>query len=148
MAPAAALPTGRGSRLAMLERMHRLGIELEACQSGSEGIEPHPGLEPLPGEPVVYKHRYDGFFDTDLHMRLQAAGIRTLVVTGVAVHGCVDSTIRHAYFHGYYVVLVPDLTGGASPLAHQVTLDSVDLMFGVTAASTDVLAAWGRATLD
>ena len=127
---------------AMLERMHRLGIPFEACQSGSEGIEPHPGLEPREGETVVIKHRYDGFFDTDLHMRLQAAGIKTLVVTGVAVHGCVDSTIRHAYFHGYYVVLVEDLTGGASLEAHHVTLDSVNLMFGVTATSDDVRAVW------
>lgn len=127
---------------AMLERMHRLGIAFEACQSGSEGIEPHPGLEPREDETVVIKHRYDGFFGTDLHLRLQAAGIRTLVVTGVAVHGCVDSTIRHAYFHGYYVVLVEDLTGGGSAEAHRVTLDSVNLMFGVTATSDEVTAVW------
>jgi nicotinamidase-related amidase len=127
---------------AMLERMHRLGISLEACQTGSEGSEPHPGLEPLPGERVVIKHRYDGFFDTDLHMQLQAAGVKTLIVTGVAVHGCVDSTIRHAYFHGYYVVLVEDLTGGAGEDAYRVTLDSVNLMFGVTARSDEILGAW------
>lgn len=88
----------------------------------------------------MIKPRYDGFFDADLHMRLQAAGIKTLVVTGVAVHGCVDSTIRHAYFHGYYVVLVDDLTGGASPETHKVTMDSVNLMFGIRASSGEAEA--------
>jgi len=130
---------------AMLERMHRLDLRLEACQSGTEGSEPHPGLEPKAGERVVIKHRYDGFFDTDLNMQLQAAGVKTLIVTGVAVHGCVDSTIRHAYFHGYYVVLVEDLTGGAGENAYKVTLDSVNLMFGVTASADEIIAAWPAA---
>jgi len=133
---------------AMLERMHRLDLRLEACQSGTEGSEPHPGLEPKAGERVVIKHRYDGFFDTDLHVQLQAAGVKTLIVTGVAVHGCVDSTIRHAYFHGYYVVLVQDLTGGAAEDAYQVTLDSVNLMFGVTASADEIIAAWPAAAGD
>jgi ureidoacrylate peracid hydrolase len=128
----------------MRERMYRLGIDLEACQSGTAGIEPHEGLEPQAGEPVVVKHRYDGFYDTELDMRLRSAAIKSLIVTGVAVHGCVDSTIRHAYFSGYYVVLVDDLTGGANADAHRITVDSVNLMFGITAHSDEVLDAWTR----
>ncbi len=63
-------------------------------------------------------------------------------MTGVATHGCVDSTSRHAYFKGYYVVFGADLTGGASPEVQQVTLDSIDLMFGVTATADEIVAAW------
>jgi nicotinamidase-related amidase len=63
-------------------------------------------------------------------------------MTGVATHGCVDSTSRHAYFKGYYIVFGADLTGGASPEVQQVTLDSIDLMFGVTATAEEIAAAW------
>ena len=63
-------------------------------------------------------------------------------MTGVAVHGCVDSTSRHAYFKGYYVVFGADLTGGASLEVHQMTLDSMNLMFGVTATADEIVAAW------
>ena len=71
-----------------------------------------------------------------------ASGIRTLILAGVAVQGCVDSTARHAYFNGYYVVLGADLTGGASPTVHDVTLDSMQLMFGVTAPGPEIVEAW------
>ena len=125
----------------MHERLHRHGIG-RYCQSGTAGIEFHEGLEPLPGEPVVVKHRFDAFYDTALDVLLRSRGIRTVIMTGVAAHGCVDSTSRHAYFKGYYVVFGADLTGGASPEVQQVTLDSIDLMFGVTATADEIDAAW------
>ena len=65
-------------------------------------------------------------------------------MTGVATHGCVDSTSRHAYFKGYYVVFGADLTGGASPEVQQVTLDSINLLFGVTATADEIVSAWQR----
>src|SRR5207245_2022135 len=86
-------------------------------------------LGQLPAEPVVVKHRFDAFYDTELDVLLRGRGIRTTIMTGVAVHGCVDSTSRHAYFKGYYVVFGADLTGGASPEVQRMTLDSMNLMF-------------------
>jgi len=128
----------------MHERLYRHGIG-GYCQSGTVGIEFHEGLEPLPGEPVVVKHRFDAFFDTELDVLLQSRGVRSLIMTGVAVHGCVDSTSRHAYFKGYFVVFGADLTGGASPAVHQMTLDSINLMFGVSATADEIVQAWQRA---
>ena len=125
----------------MHERLYRHGIG-RYCQSGTVGIGFHEGLEPLPSEPVVVKHRFDAFFDTELDVVLQSRGVRSLIMTGVAVHGCVDSTSRHAYFKGYYVVFGSDLTGGATPAVHQMTLDSINLMFGVTATASEIVTAW------
>lgn len=127
----------------MHERLHRHGIG-RYCQSGTVGIEFHAGLEPLPGEPVVVKHRFDAFYDTELDVLLQSRGVKTVIMTGVAVHGCVDSTSRHAYFKGYYVVFGANLTGGATPDVHRMTLDSIDLMFGVSATADEIAAAWER----
>ena len=125
----------------MHERLyrHRIG---RYCQTGTLGIEFHGGLEPLPGEPVVVKHRFDAFFETELDALLQCRGVKSLILTGVAVHGCVDSTSRHAYFKGYYVVFGADLTGGASAEVHEMTLDSMDLMFGVSATADEIVGAW------
>ena len=127
----------------MHERLHRHG-QARYCQTGTPGIEFHEGLEPKPGESVVVKHRFDAFFDTDLHIVLQAAGIRTVVMTGLAVQGCVDSSTRHAYFLGYYTVFGEDLAGGASPDVQRMTLDSMRLMFGVTATAGEIVAAWAQ----
>ena len=125
----------------MHERLHRHG-QARYCQTGTRGSEFHEGLEPRPGESVVVKHRFDAFFDTDLHSLLQAAGIRTVIMTGLAVQGCVDSSTRHAYFLGYYTVFGEDLTGGANPAVHRMTLDSMRLMFGVTATAAEIVATW------
>lgn len=129
----------------MHERLHRHGIG-RYCQSGTEGIEFHAGLEPLEGEPVVVKHRFDALYDTELDLILKAGGVRTVILTGVAVQGCVDSTARHAYFNGYYVVFGADLAGGASKTVHEVTLDSMQLMFGVTATGEEIVGAWNGPT--
>jgi ureidoacrylate peracid hydrolase len=125
----------------MHERLYRHGIG-RYCQSGTDGIEFHDGLEPQPGEPHVVKHRFDAFYDTELDVLLQSRGIRSLIMTGVATHGCVDSTSRHAYFKGYYVVFGADLTGGAGPDVQQMTLDSMNLMFGISATADEIVGAW------
>ncbi|HYC81699.1 MAG TPA: isochorismatase family cysteine hydrolase [Solirubrobacterales bacterium] len=126
----------------MHERLHRLGLP-RYCLSGTEGIEFHEGLEPEAGETVVVKHRFDAFHGTDLHVVLAALGIKTVILAGVAVHACVDSTARHAYFLDYYVVFGSDLTGGAPTAAvHEMTLDSINSFFGVTATAEEIAATW------
>jgi nicotinamidase-related amidase len=127
----------------MHERLHRLDLE-PYCQSGGEGIDPHPALVPREGEPVVIKHRFDGFVDTDLDILLRAAGIETVILAGTATHACVDSTARNAYFRDYYVVFGEDLVGGASEEVHRATMLTMNQCFGVTATAAELTAAWTR----
>lgn len=128
----------------MVERLHRHGSALY-CQSGTPGIEFHDDLMPHPGEPVVVKHRFDAFYGTDLGILLQARGIRTVVTTGLVTHGCVDSTARHAYFDGYYVVFPADLSGGVPPDVLRMELELMSMAFGVTPTAAEIVQAWERA---
>jgi ureidoacrylate peracid hydrolase len=125
----------------MHERLHRLNLD-PYCQSDTEGIDSHPALVPRPGEPVVIKHRFDAFVDTDLDIVLRSAGIETVIMTGTATHACVDSTARNAYFRDYYVVFGEDLVGGASEEVHRATMATVNQCFGVTATAEQLMAAW------
>ncbi len=75
---------------------------------------------------------------------LRAWGIKTVIVAGLVTHGCVDSTARHAYFNGYYVVFPPDLTGGASEEVKRVMMESMNVMFGVTPLAAEITAAWAK----
>jgi ureidoacrylate peracid hydrolase len=126
---------------AMYERLHRLKLD-PYCQSDTDGVDPHPALAPRAGEPVIIKHRFDAFLDTELNMILRGAGIKTVIVTGTATAGCVDSTARHAYFLDYYVVVGEDLVGGAAPEAARVTMDTMNQCFGVTATARQLRAVW------
>jgi nicotinamidase-related amidase len=129
----------------MYERLHRHGSRLY-CQSGDPASGFYEGLEPRAGEPEVVKHRFDAFYDTELELILRSWGIKTVILAGLVTHGCVDSTARHAYFNGFYVVFPPDLTGGASEVVKRVTVESMNVMFGVTPSAEEIVTVWERAS--
>ncbi len=88
---------------------------------GESGIEIYPDLAPVGDEFVIKKHRYSGFFGTDLDMILRTEKIDTIAVTGVSTEGCCHATARDAMFHGYRVAFISDATG---------TFDFPDIGFG------------------
>jgi ureidoacrylate peracid hydrolase len=99
-------------------------------------------LEPAPGEPVVVKSRYSGFHDTDLDRRLRELGVRNLLMVGIASNVCVESTLRDAYFHEYWPVLVEDASMPAGPPEiHAATLYNVRTFFGWTCTTAQLVAA-------
>jgi len=81
-------------------------------------------LTPRPGDTVLYKHRFSGFYQTDLDARLQGMGIRYLIVTGCTTSVCVESTIRDAMFRDYTCVLLADCT--AEPIGHNLPRSNHD----------------------
>lgn len=64
--------------------------------SGERGIDPMPYASPLPGEPILTKHRNSAFVGTDLEARLRAFGARQLVLAGLTTDHCVCTTARFA----------------------------------------------------
>jgi nicotinamidase/pyrazinamidase len=51
---------------------------------------------------------YSGFEGTDLDERLRAAGVRRVVIGGLATDYCVVQTVKDALARGYAVVLLAD----------------------------------------
>jgi ureidoacrylate peracid hydrolase len=74
-------------------------------------------LAPEPDDVAIYKHRYSGFFQTDLDARLKTLGVRHLIVTGCTTSVCVESTVRDAMFRDYTPVILADCV--AEPLGHE-----------------------------
>ena len=67
-------------------------------------------LAPQPGDIVVVKTRYSGFAGTTLDSQLRVRGIQYLFFAGIAANVCVESTLRDAYFHDYWPILLTDGT--------------------------------------
>lgn len=80
----------------------------EALVDGERGAEIHPELAPLPGEPVIKKHRYNSFYATDLEIILRGLGVETVVLTGMTTECCVLGTARGALERGFRSVVVSD----------------------------------------
>jgi ureidoacrylate peracid hydrolase len=93
----------------------------------------------------VLKTRYSGFAGTQLDSVLRAREFRYLVFVGIATNVCVESTLRDAYFHEYWPLLVTDgaLQAGP-PEAHTATMFNVESFFGWTISTHSLIAALGR----
>jgi nicotinamidase-related amidase len=111
------------------------------------GIELVPSLMRLvPPAEVVDKHVYSPWHGTDLHARLRARHIDTLIISGAETDVCVLAAVLGAVDHGYRVVLAADAVCSSSDQSHDALLALYCNRFGqqVEAASTNqILDAWG-----
>jgi nicotinamidase-related amidase len=77
-------------------------------------VPPTPILEhsriiaPGPGEPVIRKQLYSGFFETNLDSVLRGYGARNLVVVGFDSRICLGTTVTDAMYRDYRVVVLRD----------------------------------------
>jgi ureidoacrylate peracid hydrolase len=118
--------------------------ERDVCAEGSWEGDFYGSVRPLDGEPVVTKHRFSAFYNTDLDTVLRAHGIRTVVFTGVATNVCVETTAREAFVRDYYVVFLDDGTACYSDADHAATIRVIDRFFGQVATIADMIAVWGE----
>ena len=82
---------------------------------GTWGAEIVKELEPQEGDLVVEKLKYSAFFGTGLDVTLKTLDIKYLVFVGVATNICVEASLRDAYYHGYFPILVSDATAPIGP---------------------------------
>jgi nicotinamidase-related amidase len=94
----------------------------EMCVRSSWGERFIEGLEPMPDEFVVTKHRSSGFVNTSLDQVLRSNGIRTVVIAGVQTPGCVEATFRDAAYRDYYNVLAEDCVAAYRQEEHEASL--------------------------
>jgi ureidoacrylate peracid hydrolase len=114
----------------------------EVCAMGSWEGDFYGDVRPEPGEPIVTKHRYSSFHNTDLDSILRSHGIRTIILTGVATNVCVETTAREGFVRDYYVVLVEDGTATYAPEDQQATLRNIDRFFGEIASIQTISSMW------
>lgn len=103
-------------------------------------------LTPEPGDAVLYKHRYSGFYGTELDQILRDRGVTNLIMTGATTSVCVESTVRDAVFRDYHCLVLEDCT--AEPIAfdgprsnHEASLLVLELLFASITHSTALIDA-------
>jgi len=106
---------------------------LNVLTPDSKWIKIDQRLAPEPGETVIEKQWASGFFATDLAERLRAAGVDSLVVTGLTTSGCVRATAVDGLQHDFPVVVPRQAVGDRNHEAHEANL------FDLNAKYADVL---------
>ena len=101
-------------------------------------------LAPQSGDQVIVKSRYSGFHGTPLDAVLRGHGIRYVLMAGIASNVCVESTLRDAYFHEYWPIMVEDATmAGGPPEIQRATVYNVETFFGWVTRTADISTALG-----
>jgi ureidoacrylate peracid hydrolase len=103
-------------------------------------------LQPEPADVVLYKHRYSGFYETDLDKVLRSRSINSLIFTGWTTSVCVESTVRDAMFRDYRCLVLEDCTaepiGNGLPRSnHEASLLAIQILFGWVSQSAKLIAA-------
>lgn len=141
-----------GAKVIFVETIHTDETDSEAwlgrhdvpratCRKDTWGAE-FTEVAPLPGEPVVTKHRYSAFIHTRLESVLHTLNVETLVMTGVASNVCVESTARDGYMLDYNIIFVGDCSAAYSQDRHEGTLENMRRNFGVVVDHDEIVKHW------
>jgi ureidoacrylate peracid hydrolase len=109
-----------------------------------------PELKPHPDDVVIYKHRYSGFYQTDLDATLKKLGIKNLIITGCTTSICVEATVRDAMYRDYRCVALTDCMnqpklGSSLPgNNHDASLVLIESSFGWISSSDQFINALQR----
>ena len=107
------------------------------------------GLKPEPGDIVLPKTRYSGFFNSQLDSVLRSRGVRHIVFVGIATNVCVESTLRDAFFLEYFGVMLEDATHQAGPdFLQQATVFNIEKFFGWVSTVADFCGAFDQQPQD
>jgi maleamate amidohydrolase len=93
-----------------------------------------PGLIPCADELVVSKQYPSAFFATSLASTLTAAGIDSVILTGLTTSGCVRASCVDAMSHGFRTAVVAEACGDRHPDPHEANL------FDMNAKYADVVS--------
>jgi ureidoacrylate peracid hydrolase len=99
-----------GSDMGLFDDLHPPVANRTATVDGTWGVEIYPDVAPAAGEHIIKKHRYSGFFGTDLDIILREWGVDTVIISGTTTENCCHATARDAMFHNYRVVFLSDAT--------------------------------------
>lgn len=119
-------PVGPNSDAGLMQ--HKFESKFFPADSEAVAIDERLGV--LPGEQVLAKKRASAFHGTYLSGYLRAAGVDTVLVTGVTASACVRNSCEDSMAEGFRTIAVRELIGDRVPGVTQYNLFDIDAKFG------------------
>ena len=105
-------------------------IPAEVLQLGTPEVEIDARIAPRADEQVIVKKRASAFHGTPLAGHLRAAGVDTVILTGVTMAGCVRHSTEDAIAEGFRPIVVREAVGDRVPGVVAWNLFDIDAKFG------------------
>jgi nicotinamidase-related amidase len=115
-------------------------LPVETLGFDSRDVEIDERIAPRAGEQIITKKRSSAFHGTYLAGFLRAAGVDTVIITGVAMGGCVRHSVEDALAEGFRPIVVRECVGDHTPGAAAWNLFDVDRRFGDVEGIATVLS--------
>jgi ureidoacrylate peracid hydrolase len=141
------LPNGRSDSPSWLRFKCRDGKSPDYTLRGSWGWRLVDGLTVGSNDWEIEKFRPDVFVGTSIDKLLRANGIESVVMLGTTTEGCVESSVRGASYHDYYVVVVRDLVASPNRVLHDGAMRLIEARYPLATAS-EILAVWERSNAE
>ena len=141
------LPNGRSDSPAWLRFKCRDGKSPDYTLRGSWGWRLVDGLTVGPNDWEIEKFRPDVFVGTPIDGLLRANGIESVVMLGTITEGCVESSVRGASYHDYYVVIARDLVASPNRVQHEGAMRLFEARYPLATAD-EILAVWEKASAE
>lgn len=121
---------------------------LEAWQEPNDILAFSDVIAPGPGDYLIKKQMYSGFFETHLDSLLRSLDAYTLVVVGFDLRICLGTTVTDAMYRGYRVIVLRDCTAtGEYPDTEEgqwgtrMGIRHIEANVGYTSTSVDFVRA-------
>ena len=108
----------------------RMGWPPHAVE-GTPGAAVAPSIAPEPGDVVVEKRTYSGFYGTTLQFILRRHDIGSLMLAGCVTNICILFISAESTIRGYDVTVDERLVAGLSRKDHDIALGQMEKVFGV-----------------
>ncbi len=117
----------------------------DCCIPGTKGFEYYK-VRPRQGDSEVVKKTYDAMSSAKLREILRKKKIKSLVLTGVFTHLCVDSTARSAFTKGYHIIIPRDLVAATKECEklHNASLESLGILHAHVTKASSIANAWKK----
>jgi nicotinamidase-related amidase len=112
----------------------------EHALEGTWGWQIVDALAPAPGDRVIKKLRYDGFFGTSLDHELRLAGAQHVIVCGTVANICVLHTAGSAALRGYRVVVPIDAISALAPFDMEAARRQIAFLYRGTLTTAAAIA--------
>lgn len=122
--------------------LRRSNHAAEMCLPDSFGSD-HFSSPPEPGDILVVKHRYSGFYGTRLESVVRGLrGRSTVVVAGTSTDVCVEATVRDALMRDLDVVVAWDATAARDEQTRQHSLTTLSRHYATVLSSHQIGDLW------
>lgn len=98
------------------------------------------GLMPRDDELVVTKQYPSAFFGTSLASTLTAAGVDSVILTGLTTSGCVRASCVDSMSHGFRTSVVREACGDRHPHPHEANLFDMNAKYADVVSEEDIIA--------